>query len=197
MQKSYLDLLDELRSIAQIGLNYVKNPYDEALYTRLLNLASDQYSEITGLSSETIKERFAKELGYITPKVGAQCVLFNEKGELLLEQRADDGMWGLPAGWVDTGETPAMAIVRELMEEAQLDVEAVKVIGFCTRLPGEWAQPHTSIHITYLCRYISGTIVKSHESLQMGYYDPLSITGWHKDHGIIVNDVLNGRMESL
>jgi hypothetical protein len=60
MKKNYLDLLDELRSIAQLGLNYSKNPYDIVNYNRLLQLAVDNYSDFTGLPTEEIKERFAK-----------------------------------------------------------------------------------------------------------------------------------------
>ena len=190
MQKNYLDMLDEVRAIAQTGINYVKSPYDLAQYTRLLELTSEKYAEITGLSTQTILDRFSKELGYITPKVGVQCVLFNKVGHILLEHRADDELWGLPGGWVDTGETPEMAVLRELQEEAQLFVKVEKLAGFYTRLPGQYAQPHTSVHISYLCSYVSGNIVRSHESLELGFYDPFTITNWHKDHGIMVFDAV-------
>ena len=183
-------MLDEVRAIAQTGLNYVKNPYDEAQYSRLLELASAQYAEIADLPTQTIIDRFRKDLGYITPKVGVQCILFNNAGQLLLEHRHDDNLWGLPGGWVDTGETPEMAIVREMKEEADLEVVVEQLAGFYTRLPGEWDQPHTSVHIAYLCKYISGTILISHESLEIAYYDPAEITNWHKDHGIIAEDAV-------
>jgi mutator protein MutT len=191
MPKNYLDMLDEVRAIAQTGLNYVKSPYDFAQYSRLLELAAEKYADITGLTSQSIIDRFSKELGYITPKVGVQCVLFDPDGKMLLEHRRDDGLWGLPGGWVDTGETPEMAIVREMQEEAALVVEVEKLAGFYTRLPGEYAQPHTSVHIVYLCKYISGVITISHESLAIGYYDLAAITDWHKDHGIIAHDALH------
>jgi mutator protein MutT len=190
MPKNYLNMLDEVRAIAQTGLNFVKSPYDFAQYTRLLELASEQYAEITGLSTPAIVERFGRELGYITPKVGVQCALFDETGKILLEHRADDQLWGLPGGWVDTGETPETAIVREMQEEAALIVAVDRLAGFYTRLPGEYAQPHTSVHIVYLCRYISGSITLSHESLAIGFYDPETITNWHKDHGVITYDVM-------
>ncbi len=47
--KYVLDLLDEIRSIAQLGLNYTKDSYDVDRYNRLLNIASEQYAEITDL----------------------------------------------------------------------------------------------------------------------------------------------------
>jgi 8-oxo-dGTP pyrophosphatase MutT (NUDIX family) len=182
MRKNYLDLLDELRAIAQLGLNYSKNPYDLEKYNRLLQLAANEYSDITGLSSEEIKDRFKKELGYITPKIGVNGVLFNNGGQILLEHRSDDLLWGIPGGWVDVGEGPETALKREFMEEANLVIEPVEIIKFITRLPGEFNQPHTSIHILYYCRYISGEIKKSHESFELSYKDHTTITNWHKDH---------------
>jgi len=190
MQKNYLDLLDAIRAIAQLGLNYSKDLYDLERYRKLLELAAGSYAEITGLESPEIEARFTRELGYITPKVGVQGALFDEGGRLLLECRKDDGLWGLPAGWVETGETPAEALVREFREETGLEIETVVLIGLYTRLPGEYAQPHTSIHPLYLCRYVSGTIRLSHESLAMEYHDPATITHWHKDHGLQAEEAL-------
>jgi 8-oxo-dGTP pyrophosphatase MutT (NUDIX family) len=182
MEKNYLDLLDELRAIAQLGINYSKNPYDLEKYNRLLQLAANGYSEITGLPSEEIKERFKKELGYITPKIGVNGVLFNAEGQILLEHRSDDLLWGIPGGWVDVGEGPETALKREFMEEANLVVEPMEIIKFYTRLPGQFNQPHTSVHILYYCKYISGDLIKSHESLELSFKDHTHITNWHKDH---------------
>jgi len=184
MSKNYLDFLDELRAIAQLGINYSKNPYDLEKYNRLLQLASDGYSEITGLPSGKIMERFKKELGYITPKIGVTGILFNMDGKMLLEHRSDDLLWGIPGGWVDVGEGPEAAIKREFMEEAELVIEPLDIIKFYTRLPGEFNQPHTTVHILYYCEYVSGEIKKSHESLEMKYMDYREIENWHKDHGL-------------
>ena len=195
MKKNYLDLLDAIRQIAQLGLNYSKDPYDLERYRRLMELAAGAYSDITGLESPEIKARFTRELGYITAKVGVQGALFDETGRLLLEKRKDDGLWGMPAGWVETGETPADALVREFREETGMEVETVALIGLYTRLPGEYAQPHTSIHPVYLCRYVSGTLRVSHESLAMEYHDPATIVHWHKDHGLQAEDAVRYRMD--
>ncbi|HEY4326842.1 MAG TPA: hypothetical protein VGN20_22845, partial [Mucilaginibacter sp.] len=51
-------------------------------------------------------------------------------------------------------------------------------------------QPHTSIHIYYYCKYISGDIKKSHESLELSYKAPVTITDWHKDHQLLAEEAL-------
>jgi 8-oxo-dGTP pyrophosphatase MutT (NUDIX family) len=50
-------------------------------------------------------------------------------GRILLQRRADDGRWNLPAGAVDPGESPAGAVVREVREETGLRVRPVRVAG--------------------------------------------------------------------
>jgi len=182
MAKNYLDLLDEIRAIAQLGLNYTKDPYDLERYHRLLALASSEYSEITGLTTNEIRERFSKELGYITPKVGVQGVLINHAGQLLLELRKDDNLWGLPSGWVEVGETPEEAIIREFKEETNLSVQPLEMLGLYSRKPGEYNQPHSSIHLLYYCSFISGELAISDESSAMEYCNIQDINHWHKDH---------------
>lgn len=191
MKKNHLDLLDELRSIAQLGLNYCKNPYDIVNYTRLLQLAADNYADITGLPAEEIKERFSKELGYITPKIGVNGVVFDAEGKILLEHRSDDHLWGIPGGWVDVGEGPETALKREFIEEASLEIEPLGFINFYTRLPGEFNQPHTSVHILYHCKYTSGDLKKSNESLELSYMDQSSIINWHKDHQLMAREAIS------
>ena len=190
-KENYLDLLDELRSIAQLGINYAKDPFDLERYHKLMQLAVGSYSEITELPSDEIKERFKKELGYITPKIGVNGALFNGNGEILLEQRSDDNLWGIPSGWVDVGESPETALKREFMEEANLVIEPLEIIKFYTRLPGEYLQPHTSVHILYHCKYISGDLKRSHESLEMSFVDHETITDWHKDHKQQARDAIS------
>lgn len=189
MTKHYLDLLDEIRAIAQLGLNYSRDPYDRERYERLMDLASQRYSEMTDLPAGIIRERFARELGYITPKIGVQGALFDKEDRILLEKRKDDGLWGLPAGWVESGEGPEHALIREFREEAGLDIVPVGLIEFNSRLPGDFHQPHSSIHVLYYCSFKGGTLQKSHESLEMVFCEPAVIAGWpgdrwHMDHGL-------------
>ncbi|MBR2876237.1 MAG: NUDIX hydrolase [Clostridia bacterium] len=77
---------------------------------------------------------------WIRGKVGHEKIIivyaggciFNEKGEVLLQKRADCNKWGFPGGAVELGETPEMAAIREVKEETGLDVEVDKLIGIYT-----------------------------------------------------------------
>jgi hypothetical protein len=83
-----LPLLDELQIIARNGLNYAQNPYDRERYERLMELTARYYGEALDLPPADVRERLSKELGYVTPKVGADAAIFNNVGEILLVLRA-------------------------------------------------------------------------------------------------------------
>ncbi|MBI1276552.1 MAG: NUDIX domain-containing protein [Anaerolineaceae bacterium] len=176
-------LLDELRSIAQLGLNYAQDPYDRERYERLMQLAVTEYSSVTGLAEGEISERFRQELGYVTPKVGCAAGIFNEQGQVLLVKRSDNGRWGLPAGFCEVNQTPRENIKREVREETGLEVEVGALIDVFSVLPGEYGQPNTLYALVFMCKVIGGTLTASHETPVVGYYDHKLITEWHFDHG--------------
>ncbi len=52
--------------------------------------------------------------------IGAGANVQDERGRVLLQRRSDDGLWGLPGGGVEPGETFTQAAERELREETGL-----------------------------------------------------------------------------
>ncbi|HYL69932.1 MAG TPA: NUDIX domain-containing protein, partial [Candidatus Dormibacteraeota bacterium] len=57
------------------------------------------------------------------------AVIRDSQSRILLQRRAEDGHWSMPAGSIDPGESPAAAIVREVREETGLEVEPRRVLG--------------------------------------------------------------------
>jgi len=53
---------------------------------------------------------------------GVRAVIVNKAGEILLQQRTDTGLWGLPGGAVEPDETVLEALKREVSEETALTV---------------------------------------------------------------------------
>lgn len=61
--------------------------------------------------------------------VGVGGIVRNAAGHILLTKRADSGLWGLPAGGMELGETPAGTVVREAKEELGIDVRPTRLLG--------------------------------------------------------------------
>lgn len=61
---------------------------------------------------------------------GARCVLLDTSGRVLLEQRSDFRLWGLPGGCPESGEDLHETAIREIKEEVGLDVDSLKAFGF-------------------------------------------------------------------
>src|SRR3954471_2247619 len=111
-----------MRAIAQTGLHYSTDPYDPGRCTRLLELATRGCATALDLPEAEVRARLARDLGYVSTKVGADAAIFDDDGRILLVHRSDDLRWGLIAGWVDPGESPSDTVVREVKEEVDLTV---------------------------------------------------------------------------
>ncbi|MEZ5650053.1 MAG: NUDIX hydrolase N-terminal domain-containing protein [Burkholderiaceae bacterium] len=176
-----LDLLEELRAIAQTGLGYSRAPFDRIRYEQLLALASREYAALGDLTARQVSQRLRAELGYATPKVGVSAAVFDDRGRLLLVQRTQDGTWCLPGGWADVGLTPEQSCAKEVVEETGLEVAVGDLIRIRTRLPGEFGSPHTSFHLLYACTRTGGTLSGSIETLEPGFYEIDEPRDWHFD----------------
>ncbi|WP_033295101.1 NUDIX hydrolase [Amycolatopsis jejuensis] len=80
-------------------------------------------------------------------------IVFDDQGRLLLIQRGHDpgkGLWSLPGGRVEKGETDTEAVVRELHEETGLDVRPHTLTGTVSR--GRYDI------FDYTCTWTSGTL---------------------------------------
>jgi ADP-ribose pyrophosphatase YjhB (NUDIX family) len=176
-------LLDEIRAIARSGLHFAESPFDRARYERLLELASGQYADLTGLDSAVVRARFLEETGYSTAKVGADGAVFDEEGRILLILRADDEKWGLVAGWVDPNEAPEQTIVREFAEEIGVNGRVERLAGTCFRPAGVGYGPHSVISLVYLCAIDSHDFrFQPHEVLAADWHHIDDVTDWHLNH---------------
>lgn len=177
-----LPLLDELQIIARTGLNFASNPYEQERYERILGLVSKYYGEALDVPPSEVRQRFAEELGYITPKVGAEAAVFDREGRILLVRRSDDGLWCLPCGWVESNESPEEAAIREAREETGLEVKPRQLVDVFTRRPSMGYGPHTAVAIVYLCEPTGGTLRGSHETPEVRYWHIEEVPGWHELH---------------
>lgn len=176
-------LLDQVRATAQTGLHYATDPFDRDRYEQLLALSSAEYADRAGLEVADVRARFARDLGYVTAKVGADAALFDEHDRILLVRRVDDDRWGLVAGWVDSNETPAQTAVREIAEEVGLVARVGRLVGVFAREPGAHGNPHSVVSVLYLCDMIGGELrAQPHEVREIAWRSIDDVDNWHHHH---------------
>ena len=101
--------------MASVGSHFAGNVYETERAHRIMELAVQLAALAEGVSAETLGPAFAAE-----PWLGAEAVVLNERGEILLIQRSDNKLWCLPGGLAEVGRSPAESALRELWEEAGL-----------------------------------------------------------------------------
>lgn len=128
METKWLEWAKELQSIAQAGLTYSKDIYDLERFEMIRNISIEILSHQTEMDKTVIKELFASETGYATPKVDIRAVVFKDNKILMVKENTD-GHWSLPGGWGDIGLSPSEVVVKEVKEESGFDVKAIKLLG--------------------------------------------------------------------
>src|ERR1022692_448203 len=100
MEQTWLDWARRLQAIAQSGLAYSPNQYDLDRYEAVREIAAEMMAAGSASSVAPIRDLFAGQTGYATPKVDMRAAVFREN-RILLVQDSEDGAWSLPGGWAD------------------------------------------------------------------------------------------------
>jgi ADP-ribose pyrophosphatase YjhB (NUDIX family) len=111
-----------------------------------------------------------------TIKVGVAVLVEDAAGAVLLELRRDCGLWGVPGGRVEAGESVAVAAIRETREETGFEVSL-------TGLQGVYSEPKDRIvtyddngdvrhlvDIVFTARIVQGRLACSPESLRLEFF---------------------------
>lgn len=133
--------------MAANGLTYTTDGYDRERYQRLHAMAVEMLAELGDGAPEVIAGLYLPDKGYVTPKVDVRAAVRDGSGRLLLVRERSDGLWALPGGWADVGESPAQAAVRETAEEAGYLVETTGLVGLYDRDAERWHHPPHPYHV--------------------------------------------------
>jgi 8-oxo-dGTP pyrophosphatase MutT (NUDIX family) len=104
---------------------------------------------------------------------GVLGIVFDEQNRVLLGRRADNGKWAVIGGAVDPGEEPAVAVLREVLEETGIVARIDRVSGvYTTRVitypNGDVVQ---YVSIAFRCTAMGGRpTVGDDESLEVAFF---------------------------
>jgi ADP-ribose pyrophosphatase YjhB (NUDIX family) len=109
-------------------------------------------------------------------KVGVGVFVKDALDRILLEKRSDCGLWGLPGGGIESGETIKDAAMREVKEETGLHVTVTRFIGVYSNpeeriitYPDNGDVRHL-IDIVVEAEIISGQLTLSDESIELSFF---------------------------
>ena len=95
-------------------------------------------------------------------QLGASVIVVNARGEILLQKRADNGMWGYHGGSVELNERVEDAAARELLEETGLTAESLSLLGVFSGPDMAYTYPNgdqvSNVDIVFVCARYSGTV---------------------------------------
>jgi ADP-ribose pyrophosphatase YjhB (NUDIX family) len=159
-----------LRTVAQYGLTYGKDPYDLERFREVLDVTEQMARALTRQPSPRVHEALRLELGPPSPKLDVRAAVFRDDRVLLVRETADGG-WSLPGGWIDVGDSPAGAAVREVREESGYECVARKLLAVI-----DWKR-HSPVpqlfhvyKLLFWCELVGGEPTTSLETSECGFF---------------------------
>jgi ADP-ribose pyrophosphatase YjhB (NUDIX family) len=170
MKDKWLEWASTLQSIAQAGLTFSTNQYDLDRYEQIRTLAVEIMQEYTGISTEKIRDLFAGETGYQTPKVDIRAVVFKENKILLIKEKID-GKWAMPGGWADVNSSVSESAIRECIEEAGAEVIPKRIIAIhMANKHNKYESPYTIYKIFIECHLTDISFRENTETFEACFF---------------------------
>jgi 8-oxo-dGTP pyrophosphatase MutT (NUDIX family) len=103
----------------------------------------------------------------------ATAVVPDGEGRILLVHRTDNGLWALPGGGMDLGESIVETAVRETKEETGIDVEVTGLVGVYTNprhvIAYDDGEVRQQFSLCFATRMLGGTLATSSETRQVEF----------------------------
>ena len=112
---------------------------------------------------------------------GASTIIVGKDGRVLLQKRADNGLWGYHGGSVELDEDVQAAAERELFEETGLTAKSMELLGVFSGSDMHFVYPNgdevSNVDIVFICRDFEGALtLQNDEVLELKYFSEDELT---------------------
>jgi len=132
-----------------------------------------------------------------SPKITVDGVLFKDDKILLVQRKYPpfQGMWALPGGFVEYGETTENAVVREIKEETGLETTIQSLLGVYSN-PNRDPRGHT-ISVVYILEKSKGMVTGGDDAAKARFHRINMLPELSFDHDTIVKDAIRRKKDVL
>ena len=191
---------DEIRAVANEELMWGKpDGYARRRCEHLIRIAAEMAAAADERDADTIEALYRGDLLHLTPYCGGDVAILDDEGRVLLIQRKDNGLWAMPGGVFEVGETPAEGTCREAWEETGLEVNAISLSGvYDSRFCGS-ESPYHLYHFVFLCQPCSTVAAPtlSNETLDVKWYARNELPSLSPGHAMRLTDAFRRRDGAL
>ena len=146
----YMNSQEILNKIKNLSTQEQRNLSYEELINIINELSPNEIIELSNIIGYPVFTRMCMgdlKHKFVLLQDGAAAIIVNEKGQILLQSRADRDLWGLPGGCQELGECFEDTIIREIKEETNLnvlakDLELIKIVSGNSRKNSYPNGPH-------------------------------------------------------
>lgn len=170
MKEKLFSQYKRLLAIAEAGLFYGKDAFDQERYAELKQIALELISETTDKSLSELTVLTEKAEGYPTPKIDVRGFICKEDQILLVEDRKTKE-WSLPGGYAEVGLTAKENVIKEVLEETGFVVDTAELIAvFDTNLRKDIPQLFQYYKLVFKCHVKEGGFVENLETSNIGFF---------------------------
>ena len=124
----------------------------------------------------------------VTPKLTVDAVVITPDGVVLVKRKNPpfQGMWALPGGFVEVGETTEDACKREVLEETGIEIDIVRLLGVYSD-PKRDPRGHT-VSAVYVAVPTGGELRADSDAAEARVFPNPSLVELGFDHRKILKD---------